>query len=163
MGGMITGLRQLRTRKGDSMAAFELEDLTGTVQVLVWPNAYKQHRELIENDLPVLVRGRCELDAKGDVRLLCSQLFQLDTLWNTAVQKTKIRISLPSLDSDKVARLHELVTHNQGSCPLEFELLQCKEYRIRVIPQEDLLINPIPSFVQEVEKLFGENSVALYT
>ena len=163
VGGMITGLRQLRTRKGDSMAAFELEDLTGTVQVLVWPNAYKQHRELIENDLPVLVRGRCELDAKGDVRLLCSQLFQLDTLWNTAVQKTKIRISLPSLDSDKVARLHELVTHNQGSCPLEFELLQCKEYRIRVIPQEDLLINPIPSFVQEVEKLFGENSVALYT
>ena len=55
------------------------------------------------------------------------------------------------------------MSHNQGTCPLEFELLQLKEYRIRVIPQEDLLINPIPSFIQEVEKLFGENSVALYT
>jgi DNA polymerase-3 subunit alpha len=163
VGGMITGLRQLRTRKGDSMAAFQLEDLSGTVQVLVWPNAYKQHRQLIENDSPVLVRGRCEQDARGEIRLLCSQLFQLDTLWNQAVQRTRIRISLPSLDSEKVSQLHELVSHNQGTCPLEFELLQRKEYRIRVIPQEDLLINPVPSFIQEVEELFGENSVALYT
>ena len=87
VGGMITGLRQLRTRKGDSMAAFELEDLSGTVQVLVWPNAYKRNSQLMENDVPVLVRGRCELDAKGEIRLLCSQLFHLDTLWNTVVQK----------------------------------------------------------------------------
>ena len=161
--GMITGLRQLRTRKGDSMAAFELEDLSGTVQVLVWPNAYKRNSQLMEDDVPVLVRGRCELDAKGEIRLLCSQLFHLDTLWDTVVQKARIRISLPSLDSEKVSQLHALVSHNQGTCPLEFELLQLKEYRIRVIPQEDLLINPIPSFIQEVEKLFGENSVALYT
>ena len=163
VGGMITGLRNLRTRKGDSMAAFELEDLSGTVQVLVWPNAYKRYSQLMENDVPVLVRGRCELDAKGEIRLLCSQLFHLDTLWNTVVQKTRIRISLPSLDSEKVSQLHALVSHNQGTCPLEFELLQRKGYRIRIIPQEDLLINPIPSFIQEVEKLFGEDSVALYT
>ena len=163
VGGMITGLRELRTRKGDSMAAFELEDLSGTVQVLVWPDAYKRNSQLMEDDVPVLVRGRCELDAKGEIRLLCSQLFHLDTLWDTVVQKARIRISLPSLDSEKVSQLHALVSHNQGTCPLEFELLQLKEYRIRVIPQEDLLINPIPSFIQEVEKLFGENSVALYT
>ncbi|MCZ6877880.1 MAG: DNA polymerase III subunit alpha, partial [Acidobacteria bacterium] len=163
VGGMITGLRQLRTRKGASMAAFELEDLSGTVQVLVWPNAYKRNSQLMENDVPVLVRGRCELDAKGEIRVLCSQLFHLETLWNTVVQKARIRISLPSLDSEKISQLHALVSHNQGTCPLEFELLQLKDYRIRVIPQEDLLINPIPSFIQEVEKLFGENSVALYT
>ena len=139
----------------DSMAAFELEDLSGTVQVLVWPNAYKRNSQLMEDDVPVLVRGRCELDAKGEIRLLCSQLFHLDTLWDTVVQKARIRISLPSLDSEKVSQLHALVSHNQGTCPLEFELIQLKEYRIRVIPQEDLLINPIPSFIQEVEKLFG--------
>jgi hypothetical protein len=46
---------------------------------------------------------------------------------------------------------------------LEFELLEKKGYRIRVVPQEDLRIDPIPSFVEAVEKLFGENSVALYT
>ena len=146
------------------MATFELEDLLGTVQVLVWPNVYQRYRPLIEDDLPVLVRGRCELDAKGETRLLCSEVLQLDTLWKKAVQKTKIRIALPSLDLEKVSQLHSLVTHYRGDCPLEFELLQRGgDTRIRIIPREKLLVNPIPSFVEEVEKLFGENSVALYT
>ncbi len=163
IGGMITGLKNFRTRKGASMATFKLEDLLGTLQVLVWPNVYKRYQPLIEDDLPVLVKGRCELDPTGEIRLLSSEILQLETLWNKAVQRTRIRISLPSLDSKKVSTLHSLVTHYHGTCPLEFELLQKDEYCIRVIPMEDLLINPIPSFVQEVEDLFGENSVALYT
>ena len=163
IGGMISALRRLRTRKGDSMATFQLEDLTGTLEVLVWPNTYERYRTLIENDVPVLVRGRCEVDAKGDTRLLCSGIVHLDSLWNDAVRKAKIRIPLPSLDTNKVSQLHSLVTRYHGNCPLEFELLQRKKYRILVIPEENLLINPLPSFVESVEKLFGENSVTLYT
>ena len=145
------------------MGSFQLEDLSGTVSVLVWPHAWEQNRALIENDHPVLIKGRCEVDGKGDARVLCSEVLDLDSLWKKVIQKTRIRISLPSLDSQKVSRLHALVTEFPGNCPLEFELLQEKDYRIRVVPQEDLQIDPIPSFIEAVEKLFGENSVALYT
>ena len=163
IGGIITGLRHMRTRKGASMGSFQLEDLSGTVSVLVWPHAWEQNRALIENDHPVLIKGRCEVDGKGDARVLCSEVLDLDSLWKKVIQKTRIRISLPSLDSQKISRLHALVTEFPGNCPLEFELLQEKDYRIRVVPQEDLQIDPIPSFIEAVEKLFGENSVALYT
>ena len=163
IGGIITGLRRLRTRKGASMGSFLLEDLSGTVSVLVWPNAWEQNSSLLENDVPVLIKGRCEVDAKGDARVLCSEVLDLDSLWKKVIQKTRIRISIPSLDSQKVSQLHSLVTEFPGKCPLEFELLEEKAYRIRVIPQEGLSIDPIPSFIEEVEKLFGENSVALYT
>ena len=163
IGGIITGLRQLRTRKGGRMAAFQLEDLSGTVEVLVWPNTYERYHTIIANELPVLIRGRCEFDGKGDARVLCSEILDLNSLWKKVIQKTTIRISLPSLDSSKVSQLYSLVTHHRGNCPLEFELLQKEEYRIQVIPQEVLLIDPVPSFIEGVEKLFGENSVALYT
>ena len=163
IGGVITSLRRLRTRKGDSMGSFLLEDLSGTVSVLVWPNAWEKYHTLIENDLPVLIKGRCEVDGKGEARVLCSEILELDSLWKKVIQRTRILISLPSLDSQKVFQLHSLVTDFPGKCPLEFELLEEKAYRIRVVPQEDLLIDPIPSFVEAVEKLFGENSVALYT
>jgi DNA polymerase-3 subunit alpha len=145
------------------MGSFLLEDLSGTVSVLVWPNSWEKYRDLIENDLPVLIKGRCEVDGKGEARVLCFEILELDSLWKKVIQKTRIRISLPSLDSQKVSQLHTLVTDFPGKCPLEFELLEKKGYRIRVVPQEDLRIDPIPSFVEAVEKLFGENSVALYT
>ena len=145
------------------MSSFQLEDLSGTVSVLVFPNAWEKNRALIENDLPVLVKGRCEVDGKGDAKVLCSEVFDLDSLWKKIIQKTRIRIPLPSLDAQKLSQLHSLVKDSQGSCPLEFELLQEKTHRIRVIPQEGLLIDPVPSFIEAVEKLFGENSVDLHT
>ena len=163
IGGIITALRHLRTRKGDAMATFRLEDQIGTLEVLVWPNAFQQNRLLIENDAPVLVRGRCEVDAKGDIRLLCSEILRLESLWEDAVRKTSIRIPLPTLDPNKISRLQSILSHYKGQCPLEFELLRSSEYRVRVVPAERLLVNPLPAFVEAIEALFGENSVTLYT
>ncbi|MEE2822303.1 MAG: DNA polymerase III subunit alpha [Acidobacteriota bacterium] len=162
IGGIVTNLRHLRTRKGDSMASFQLEDLSGTVSVLVWPNAWEQHSSLIKNDFPVLIKGQCEVDGKGVARVLCSEVSALDSLWEKGINKTCIRIPLPSLNDHKVSQLHSLVTSFPGNCPLEFELVEEKTYRIHVIPEEGILIDPIPSFVEAIENLFGENSINLY-
>ena len=56
-----------------------------------------------------------------------------------------------------------LLSRYPGHCPVEFELLKSSEFKIRLIPSENLEINPVPSLVDEVENLFGENSVTLYT
>ncbi|MFQ5741506.1 MAG: DNA polymerase III subunit alpha, partial [Acidobacteriota bacterium] len=164
IGGVVTGLRKLRTRKGASMAAFHLEDLTGTVEVIVWPNTYERCAEQLTNaDTPVLVKGRCEVDGKGDARLLCSEILPLDSLWTQAVQRASISIAVQSLEPRKITRLKLLLQRHPGRCPLEFELLQNNQYRLHLVPNELLQVKPVPSFIHEVESLFGENSVRLYT
>ncbi len=163
IGGLITEVKQLTTRKGDAMATFVLEDLSGSVEVLVWPKTYRRCQSLLESAPPVLLRGRCESDVRGKMRMLCSDLIPLDSLWNGAVQSARITIPLPSLDDDKVTGLHELVSRHPGKCPLQFELVEQESYRIRLIPGQELAVNPIPSFVTAVEDLFGKSSVTLYT
>ena len=163
IGGVITGVKLLRTRKGDQMATFVLEDLTGTVETLVWPKTYERYRSLLESDAPVLVKGRCEGDAKGQLRLLCSEMKPLETLWGNAVQKASITIPIPSLDEEKAEQLESLLQRHPGGCPVHFELVNNQAYRIRLIPRDELAINPIPAFISEVEHLFGESSVKLYT
>ena len=164
IGGMVTALRRLQTRKGASMATFQLEDLSGTVEVVVFPNCYEKCRDLLsDSDQPVLVRGRCEVDGRGDVRLIAADVAVLDSLWKQGVEKMLISVSVPSIDPVSVSRLQDLIKRNPGSCPLEFEILKRHRFRIRLIPSEPTEINPGPAFVDEVEKLFGENSVTLYT
>ncbi len=163
IGGLITGVKLLRTRKGNQMATFVLEDLTGSVEALLWPNSYERYRSLLESDAPMLVLGRCEADAKGKLRLLCSEIKPLATLWSSSVQKASITIPLPHLDEEKAEQLESLLQRHPGGCPLHFELVNNQAYRIRLIPQDDLAINPIPAFISEVEHLFGESSVKLYT
>lgn len=57
LGGIITSLRQNVTKKGELMGSFILEDLTGNIEVLIFPRVFAQLRSLA-NDLVVIVEGR---------------------------------------------------------------------------------------------------------
>ncbi|HEX2324980.1 MAG TPA: DNA polymerase III subunit alpha, partial [Chloroflexota bacterium] len=50
LGGSISSMRIIATRKGDLMAALELEDLAGSVEVVVFPRTFQAHRELLQED-----------------------------------------------------------------------------------------------------------------
>ncbi len=58
VGGIIGGLRRTVTKRGQMMASFRLEDLTGSVDVLVFPKLFPTLSPFLENDLVILVRGR---------------------------------------------------------------------------------------------------------
>lgn len=58
LGGIISGLKRSVTKKGQMMASFRLEDLTGSVDVLVFPKLFLTLSPYLDNDLVVLVRGR---------------------------------------------------------------------------------------------------------
>ncbi len=58
VGGIVSGVRALSTRDGRSFAAVELEDLTGSLEVTVWPETYEQTREVWEEGNLVLAGVR---------------------------------------------------------------------------------------------------------
>ena len=71
VGGVITNLQRKWTRKGDLMAVFELEDLEGSVEVMVFPRTMQEHGPKLQDDAIVLVRGRTEND--GDLPKMFAQ------------------------------------------------------------------------------------------
>jgi len=73
IGGSIASARIIPTRKGDLMAAVKLEDLAGSIEVIVFPRTFQTHRELIQEDAIVLIRGK--VDTRDDQpKLLCESV-----------------------------------------------------------------------------------------
>jgi len=68
--GMVTGIRTITTRKGDLMAFVRLEDLQGSVEVVVFPRAYEETRDLWQRDNIVVVAGRIDV-RDGKANLIC--------------------------------------------------------------------------------------------
>ncbi|KAB2890737.1 MAG: aldehyde dehydrogenase, partial [Kofleriaceae bacterium] len=68
VGGIVTALRLIKTKKGDRMASFLLEDLEGSVETLVFPEAYKKAAGRLADDQVVLVKGRAEVLDDGRTR-----------------------------------------------------------------------------------------------
>src|SRR5262249_3745614 len=78
VGGIITALRFIKTKKGDRMASFVLEDLEGSAEVLVFPETYKKTAARLADDQLVLVKGKPEVLDEGQTRLLASDVLALE-------------------------------------------------------------------------------------
>ena len=146
------------------MATFYLEDLTGSIEVVVFPKAYESCNELlIDSDHPIFVRGHCEVDGREVTRVIASQVLKLDSIWKEGFQKLLLTIPLPLIDTDSLKNLQELIKTYSGNCPIEFEIFKKSTFRIRLIPNQTIGIASVPAFIEGYERLFGENSVTLYT
>jgi DNA polymerase-3 subunit alpha len=60
LGGVVSALKLRNTKKGERYASFNLEDKTGFLEVIAWPDTYKKCAELLAGDDPIFVKGRAE-------------------------------------------------------------------------------------------------------
>src|SRR5206468_10055166 len=79
IGGIVAACRPLKTRKGDRMAVFTLEDSQGSVEVIAFPEAYQRAGSLLETGTMVLVSGKLERDDES-VRILASDIVGIDAV-----------------------------------------------------------------------------------
>jgi len=161
IGGMIAKLERKQTRKGDTMAILQLEDLSGSIEVIFWPSTFEKSRGILESENPVLIMGRLEVDGRGDVKLIASEISDLVSRWKEGIAKAVVRIPLEKLDSPSIDHFDALVRRFPGNSLVEFELYGHQGGIVAVSPREELRINAVPEFVSNVERLFGAKSCIL--
>jgi len=76
LGGIVTGYRTTITKRGEMMASFALEDLTGAIEVLVFPKVFAQSTRLV-NDQIVVVEGRYNIQ-DDERKIFAQRLLELD-------------------------------------------------------------------------------------
>ncbi|MBI4710777.1 MAG: DNA polymerase III subunit alpha, partial [Nitrospirae bacterium] len=76
--GIVTGLKKIQTKKtGDLMGYITLEDMYGTVEVIVFPEVYKETQDLITQDTPIVISGYLEKTDKG-IKVIAKQIVSID-------------------------------------------------------------------------------------
>ena len=80
IGGMITGRTVKATRTNIMMAFLTVEDLYGTVEVIVFPRDYEKYRTLLEEDAKVFIQGRVTVEEDKPAKLICSGVVPFDAV-----------------------------------------------------------------------------------
>jgi len=70
MAGLVTWVRPHVTRRGEQMAFVQIEDLQGTIEVVVFPSVYKETEGLWEEDKLLVIQGRVD-DRGGELKIIC--------------------------------------------------------------------------------------------
>lgn len=74
VGGMITAKRTMVTKRNEMMAFITIEDLLGTVEILIFPRAYEQCSSFLEIDNKVFVKGRVSAEDEKDAKIICEKI-----------------------------------------------------------------------------------------
>jgi DNA polymerase-3 subunit alpha len=162
IGGIISSCRQLKTRKGDRMAVFTLEDAQGGVEVIAFPEAYERSAGLIETGVMVLVRGKLERDDET-MRILASEVFPLEKLRERLAREVAIRLRMPA-DRRVFEALGEIFARHRGDRRVSFDLElpgDARRLRVRADVSAEIRVRPSSALVAELEQVVGQGSVSL--
>ena len=78
IGGMITDKVIKYTKSNKAMAFITLEDLVGTVEIIIFPKAYERYAKYLENDAKVFVEGRVTAEEDRNGKLICEKIISFD-------------------------------------------------------------------------------------
>src|SRR5262249_61862293 len=73
-GGMVAGVRTTTTKKGEPMAFVQLEDVTGSIEIVVFNSTYAAARELIVEDAGLVGKGRIDPKQQGETKLVAQEV-----------------------------------------------------------------------------------------
>jgi DNA polymerase-3 subunit alpha len=159
-GGIVSGLRPLKTKKGDRMAVFMLDDVGCNVEVVVFPETFAKHGSVIEPDAMLLVRGKYERDDES-ARIVATELLPIAALTERTTREVIIHLTGPSQARRTMEALAELLSRHRGDRKVFLELDVKGQRALRVRADAVQRVKPSERLVLEVEQLCGAGSVEL--
>jgi DNA polymerase-3 subunit alpha len=163
VGGIIASVRQLKTRKGDRMAVVTLEDPHGSIEVVVFPEAYAKSARMLEVGVMVVVKGKVELDEEI-VRMTSSEVLTLEALREKMSRELSIKLMSPPHGRQTFEALADLFARHRGDrrVVLELELRdQQPPLRLRAGLAAQIRVRPSEQLATEVERICGAGTVIL--
>ncbi|MFC1883571.1 DNA polymerase III subunit alpha [Thermodesulfobacteriota bacterium] len=158
--GVVEKLKIKRTRKGDKMAVLSLEDMTGSVDVIVFPDLFTKSGYLLKGEEPLLILGSVE---KGDSRskVLAQELQSLQNVRQQSIKAVELNLVEENISKELLEDLIDITFKYPGECRLFFRVENKGGSEFLISAGDRFKILPCIEFLKEVEILTGSKAQEL--
>jgi DNA polymerase-3 subunit alpha len=158
--GIMTNLRVLKSKRGDFYAQGTLEDMSGSVDMLVFPEAYRKLSEKVKWEIPVLIKGGVRIEEGANPKLTVNDIFSLEDYKVPLPRSLRIRIPVQTAQEATVDALHGLFLERKGEAKVLFDVEREGDFMV-VMEAEGYNVLPDRSFIARVEELCGRGAVRI--
>ncbi|MFV0258431.1 MAG: DNA polymerase III subunit alpha [Acidimicrobiales bacterium] len=156
VGGVVTGFNRKWTRKGDLMAVLVLEDLTSSVETMVFPRTYSDYGHLLEDDQVVVIRGR--VDKRDDQPKLMAQTVEVfDTTYVSGLPALELLLRPEQLSDALIDQLKGVLITHEGDAPVVIHLSAARSVRLA----DQFRVDTGNGLIPELRVLLGADAVRL--
>jgi DNA polymerase-3 subunit alpha len=159
VGGLVSALKVIPIKKegrnqGRRMAVFQLEDASGAVRAVVFPDTFESLERVIQDGAALLVTATLKGD--GDhVELMVDEAADLVGLDSKKAAGLRIVLDLDSIDEDGFDAIREYLLDHPGDMPVRFDLRRRGRFRARLVPPPALSVDPSQETREGLEPLLA--------
>ena len=152
VGGMITEKTIKYTKNNKTMAFLTLEDLVGTVEVIVFPRDYERFHALLIEDEKVFIKGHANVEEDKNGKIICEQIYSFDDtkreLWLQFATKEEFE--------EKEKQVYAMLHDSDGKDTVVLYISSIKAMK-KLPASQNIRVNP--ELVNNLTNFLGENNV----
>jgi DNA polymerase-3 subunit alpha len=156
VGGIVGALRQTTTKKGEPMVFMRLDDVSGSVEAIVFNSVYGAARDLLEADRILVVKGRID-HKEGETKLIAMEVAPFES----TPERSEVRLKLDArkAPAGTIRELAGLLREYPGEAAV-VAAIETSTGPLTLAFGPDFRVRPEPDFFAEVKSLLGEAAVS---
>ncbi len=158
IGGIIKLVKAHKTKKGDMMAFTQLEDTSGNIEVVVFPDVYVRAHDLITDEKPVVIEGKTQKRENG-VKLIAGKIVPIEAAEEEWAASVIVNVNGDAEKGDTVERLKTVLGKYPGSCPFYLCVRLAGRENIIIRASEENSVSCDPALFREVTNLLGPGAI----
>jgi DNA polymerase-3 subunit alpha len=159
IGGIVSKAKFTTTRKtNEKMAIMTLEDLSGVVEVLVFPSTFAKSGGLVKQDAIIFVKGRVNL-REEEPKIVANEIVTLDSVRAKYTKAIMVNVLTAGLEKNSLENLKKVLSRYPGRVPVYLNFVKPDGKRTTVATGTNLLVEPHEGLVRDIEKILGRDVV----
>jgi DNA polymerase-3 subunit alpha len=160
VGGLIQRFREHKSKKGDLMAFAAVEDMSASVEVVVFPETFARCGHLLGSEEPLIVQGSVQVSERG-ANIIADNILPLSQAMEEFATQAVITIQAARTSRDQLTELKNLLYQFHGKVPVKLTLHFNGRGEADIEPHPDLSVRPCPEFCQRLTAFFGPSCLDL--
>ncbi len=156
VGGIVSEVKQITTKRGEPMVFLALDDPTGAAEVVVFNSTYQVARELCVADRILVVKGRVDHKQQGETKLIAQEVTPFEAVAER--RAVRFRIDARRAPAGVIRELARLVGDFPGESPV-YVSLETSEGPRTLALGPGYRVQPDPDFFAEAKALLGESAI----
>ena len=159
-GGMISLTRLMTTKKGGRYVRCKIEDFTGLVECVMWPDDFARYAADFADDRIFLFEATVEDDTRnGGKTVVLRRLMTIDQAKQELTKGLTLQVSLERHGADTVDRVGGILKRKPGPCPVYMQVKDAENRKAQFRLGDEYKVNPSEVSIEELEMLLGSGAV----
>jgi len=154
--GVVESLKIKRTKRGAKMANINVEDLSGSVMVVVFPDLFNRIAPVLKGDDPLLITGTVET-GDNSAKILAQDIVTLDSIRQETIKAIELALDHESVSRHLLEDLLDIVFRYPGDSALYFKVAMPGGKNVIISAHNRFKVLPSHELISEIEAKIGKN------